>query len=115
MGFCRNSMLHLGNIYERFGDKQKALELYLIVCFYDLNGCMNSGIKRFDKELALVAPAVIDWINGLSEEIGLGGRKLRELFISKAASVYDPDMPVAPEKAWTKLLKELPKNEGKAK
>ena len=107
MGLYRNSMLSIGQIYEKFGNKILALEYYLMVCFIDLNGPNNGGYKRFEKEYAFLAPAVVDWLKNLSEEFGLTIEKLQELFLEKASSIYESDMFLLPKDAFTKLSKEI--------
>ena len=100
-------MLSIGQIYKKFGNKILALEYYLMVCFIDLNGPNNGGYKRFEKEYAFLAPAVVDWLKNLSEEFGLTIEKLQELFLEKASSIYESDMFLLPKDAFTKLSKEI--------
>lgn len=79
MGFYRSSLLTLGNIYERMGQLEDALDKYLLVCYYDLRGCTN-GTREYNKGLALLAPAVLGWIDQLGEILKLSSEQMKEKY-----------------------------------
>lgn len=79
MGLYRNSLLHLGKVYERMGQLENALDTFLLVCYYDLRGCMN-GTREYNKELAFLAPAVIKWIDKLGDDLNLSRKQMKERY-----------------------------------
>lgn len=101
MDLYRSSILRIGQIYEKFGNKILALEYYLMVCFMDLISPSHVGNKRF------LAPAVVDWVNKLSKELGLTMEKLQELFLEKTSKIYKSDMFLPPKDAFIILSKEI--------
>ena len=105
-GLYRNALLHKGNIYERIGNTEEALKLYLAVSHLDINGCMNSGIGFIAKQ-AFLAPAVINWIIGLADKLGYERNQVRKLYLEIAEKCNEKEMSLTPEKAWEKLGKAL--------
>jgi len=117
MGLCRNSIMYLGRVNEKLGNKRKALELYLNTCFYDINGPVNcsssfvleSGIaisfaERFDaKSFLSFAPAVLNWIEKLGRELGMTMSQIEDLFKKSSKRCIEPGMTVSPSQAWNAL------------
>ncbi len=107
MGLYRNSMLNIGQIYYKFGDKESALDYFLKVCFIDLNGPNNGFSILYDRSFAFIAPAVVNWISKISEDLNLDNKSIEELFLKNAYEIYDKVMPLSPENAFKELVKEL--------
>jgi len=116
MGLCCNAMLSSGQVYRRIGDKSRALARFLQVTFYDVNGCTNAGgipgSAKFDLQFGdSVAPAVLDWIRELADEQAISETGLRDLFVSTARRIWEPDMPRTPEQAWKLVRQQLREDE----
>ena len=69
MGLYRNSILNIGQIYHKFGDKKSALNYFLKVCFIDLNGPNNGLSILYDRSFAFLAPAVVSWVCEISNDL----------------------------------------------
>ncbi|WP_130806676.1 hypothetical protein [Senegalia massiliensis] len=70
MGLYRNSLMHIGDIYNRMKDNKQPLIKYLQVCYYDIRGCMN-GTKEFNKDLKFLALYIIKSIRKLIDELNI--------------------------------------------
>jgi DNA-binding protein YbaB len=105
-GLYRNCLMNIGNVYERINQKKESLDYYLIVCWLDLNGASNSGLG-FSKDFAFTAPALIKWVNNLSEELNIKKTELKNIFIKNAEANIIKGMPITSEKAWTIFSKEI--------
>lgn len=109
LGLCRNMYLVMAGFVWRRGKLTEALRLYLTVCIYDLNGAQNRAgtppemlqeFPLFDPAMAMLAPAVVEGVQDLAEELGLTIDGLREAYLDAAAATH---LPLAPEKAWSVL------------
>lgn len=107
VGLYRNSMLNVGQIYDKFEDKKSALDYYLKVCFIDLNGPNNDFSLLYDRRFAFLAPAVLGWVNKLSNKLNIKEKDFQELFLKNAYEIYEKDMSLLPENAFNEMMKEL--------
>ncbi len=105
-GLYRNSLMQIGNIYERLQDYNKAIDLYLTVCMYDLSGCSN-GSESFRKEHAFLAPAVIAWISNLSEKLQLDESEVKKRFYIIASSLEIDNISTMVNEYWEQLKEDL--------
>lgn len=114
-GLYRNTRFEMGELLSREGKDKQALETYLWVCYLDLNGPNNNeSIKddpellkeypHFSKEVAFLAPGVIQRILSLTEKLKLSPNDVRKLFIEVGKR---EKLPITPNKAWIELEAEL--------
>lgn len=106
MGLYRNSLLNLGNIYERMGQLENALDKYLLVCYYDLRGCMN-GTRECNKELAFLAPAVLTWIGKLGEALKLSSEQIKEKYQAVVRQLEEDINTSVIDDTWSELEEAL--------
>jgi hypothetical protein len=83
-GLLRNTYLVQTKYLSRRGRLKDALRLILIVCAYDLNGAQNRGslsaellkeFPLFDHTDAILAPAVIESVQGLAKEMKISMKR----------------------------------------
>lgn len=106
MGLYRNSLMNIGDVYNRMKDNKKALIKYLQVCYYDIRGCMN-GTKEFNKDLSFLAPYIIKSIKELADELNIGIDELKLLYINSINNLKDKPKEKNIESTWNELLEEL--------
>lgn len=116
-GLYRNARLGMGKILKKRGLISDALDVYLEVCFLDLNGPNNcnksspalmKAFPPFDPKLAILAPAVLSYISTLANELQIGRDELAAGFIKQAKSFKcELELPVSPEDAWGQLSSAL--------
>ncbi len=116
-GLYRNAKLGVGDVLKKQGDSLEALDMYLEVCFVDLNGPSNCGTTDpevlkmcppFDPKMAFLAPGVIGYIEGLAKKLKLdiGDLETRFMEVSREDSL-DFSPKITPKQAWKKLNKEI--------
>lgn len=116
-GLYRNARLSMGDILKKDKKYKDALDLYLEVCYLDLNGPNNCGstdpqmlreFPPFNPKDGDLAPGVLGYIDKLLQRQKLGKSDLKVRFLAISANVKNSlGLPVAPEKAWRELSKEL--------
>lgn len=106
IGLYRNSLMHTGNIYEHMEQLDNALDMYLTVCFYDLQGCTNGSIE-FNKERSFVAPAVCSWILSIGEQLGIPEERMHERYHSTICKMRQRVTDTVIEQSWNELRKAL--------
>jgi len=106
IGLYRNSLMHIGNIYEHINQLDNALDMYLTVCFYDLQGCTN-GSKEFNKERALVAPGVCAWILNIGEQLGINEARMKDRYCSAVLQLKQRIQDIVIAQSWIELKKAL--------
>lgn len=106
MGFYRNSLMHLGNVYERMGQLENALDKYLLVCYYDLRGCMN-GTREYNQELAFLAPAVVKWIDKLGDALNLSREQMKERYKGLVKQLKEDGIAGVIDSTWSELEEAL--------
>lgn len=121
-GLYRNTIFSMAEILRKESKLDRALELYLEVCYLDLNGprnCSGSSpelLKRFPpfdpkNPTALTAPGVAKRILRLSKTNNLEIDDVKTVFVNHNRNVEkDLKLPLSATKAWKKLEKELRKN-----
>lgn len=90
LGLYRNCLLDIGQIYERDENLEEALDMYLLVCYYDLLGCTN-GSQKFENESAFLAPAVIIWIKKIAKKLNMNNKDIKirfEIVVDKAKDKF---------------------------
>lgn len=106
MGLYRNSLMHLGNVYERMGQLENALDKYLLVCYYDLRGCMN-GTREYNKKLAFLAPAVIKWVDKLGNALNLNREQMKERYQAIVKQLKEDNITGVIDSTWSELEEAL--------
>ena len=118
-GLFRNTKFSMGEMLRQESKAKQALSLYFEVCYLDLNGPNNMGgitdkelVKEFPawnpKGDGMLAPGIIDRILKIINKLELDRVKSHELFISNANKLHkNLKLPVLPQTAWNKLVKEL--------
>ncbi len=116
-GLYRNARLLMGDILKKEGRHLEALDTYLEVCYLDLNGPNNCGTRDpsilgeeppFDPEDASLAPGVIRYIATILKREHLSATDAKTRFVEIATRAQRSlTLPVAPDKAWWSLAKEI--------
>lgn len=117
-GLYRNARFDMGEILRRELKLRPALEMYLEVCYLDLNGPRNTGgltdlcllrqFPPFDPRDAYLAPAVIGVIDALASKLQLDRDSLKRLFIEHNVRIHKAlHLPLVPEACWPILEKEV--------
>ena len=106
MGLHRNCIRHLGNIYERMGQLESALNYYLLVCYYDLSGCTNSS-KEYRKELSFLAPAVVAGVGKLGKALNLSREQMKANYQGKIEQLNESDITKSIDITWSEIEKAL--------
>ena len=106
----------MGTILEKEGKATEAIDTYMEVCYQDLNGVFNCGTQNpemlhkyppFNLELSRLAPGVVSYMVKLlkKQNSSIGETKL--LFFKMSKMLYKNfKLPLRPETAWEKLIKE---------
>jgi len=109
LGLCRNMHLVMADFLSRRKKLKEAFRLYLTVCAYDLNGAQNRGgmpsemLRRFppfDPAMATLAPAVVESVQDLAEELSFSVDEVRREYLESAALL---NLPLALGKGWSVL------------
>lgn len=109
LGLCRNMYLVMAKFLSRREKLKDSLRLYLIVCAYDLNGAQNRGgvpsemlreFPLFDPTMADLAPAVVENVRDLAEDLKFSTGDVRELYLKSTSPMH---FPLAPGKTWSVL------------
>jgi len=116
-GLYRNDRLAMGDILNKESRYLNALDVYLEVCYLDLNGPNNCGTRDpyilkqfppFNPKDAMLAPGVVGYVYDMLERQRLPMSDLRVRFLEVAAKTQRSlALPVAPDEAWRKLSKEI--------
>lgn len=106
MGLFRNTLMHKGNVYEKIEQGEKALNMYLSVCYYDLTGCTN-GERRFDKKQELLAPAVLSWIGKLGVEFNFSKEIMKDKYMIALKQLKDRPIASVIDSTWCELEESL--------
>lgn len=116
-GLYRNARLSMGDILKKEKKYKDALDLYLEVCYLDLNGPNNCGsmdpeilreFPPFNPKDGFLAPGVLGYIDKLLQREKMKKGDIKHRFLEIATNVKNSlRLPVAPEKAWRQLSKEL--------
>jgi hypothetical protein len=109
LGLCRNMYLVMAGFLAQRKRLKDDLRLHLMVCAYDLNGTQNRGgtsiemlrqFPMFDPAAATLAPAVVEDVQSLAEELKLSLEDVRTMYLESA----EPrDFPLAPGRTWSAL------------
>lgn len=115
----RNARFQMAEILRGKMKLKNALQTYFEVCYLDLNGVRNVGrmnnpeiLKEFPpfdpKELAFLAPGVIDLIKRIILKLNLSKDEIKQIFIEhNSRSEKSLRLPLSTEEAWLSLDKEL--------
>jgi hypothetical protein len=111
-GLYRNTRFAMGEALRAEGRLREALQMYLEVCYLDLNGPRHRGGIENDPELAaeyppfdpkdaFLAPGVLERCRKLAATPQLTPDEVRDHF-QKAAAPHSRNLrlPVAPQRAW---------------
>lgn len=79
LGIYRCFIMNIGQIYEHTKQFDVALDMYLLVCYYDLRGCMN-GSFEFEQVDSSLAPALIKWILKIQKKLKIDERELKDKY-----------------------------------
>lgn len=109
LGLCRNMYLVMADFLSRREKLKEAFRLYLVVCAYDLNGAQNQGgtpsemlqqFLLFDPTMAMLAPAVVENVQDLAEELKFSVDDVRKVYLQSTSPM---DFPLSPGKTWSVL------------
>jgi len=109
-GLYRNEKLDMAGVLEYEDRLRDALQMYLEICYLDVNGPTNGGGPRasFDPTQAFIAPGIIWEVRELSDNLGLETAEVKSLFIERGEIVHHSlRLPIAPAKAWDQIELEL--------
>jgi len=95
-----------------------ALEIYLEVCYIDLNGPSNLGglsdpelLKKyppFDPEEGFLAPGVVFEVKEIMKKLEFDKNKVKLIFIEHNSNVFKSlQLPLTPENCWLSLEREI--------
>lgn len=118
-GLYRNTTLKMAEILRKESKPDRALELYLEVCYLDLNGprnCSSTDPKilkdfpPFDPKLAFTAPGIVKRIEILSKKNNISINTMKTIFIEHNREVEKSlKPPLSAKKAWGKIESEFQK------
>lgn len=116
-GLYRNARLSMGDILKNEERYLNAIDTYLEVCYLDVNGPNNCGTRDpqilrvfppFNPKDGMLAPGVVGYIEDILERQELSKNDARARFLEIATKTqHSLNLPVAPDKAWIKLAREL--------
>lgn len=119
-GLYRNSRFQMAEILRKDMKFEQALQIYLEVCFIDLNGPNNnSGLKDADlKNLfppfdpngsdSFLAPGVVSLVNKMMKKLDIDKEKIKSIFINHNSLVEKSlKLPLSAESAWLLLSEQL--------
>lgn len=106
LGLYRNSLMYLGNVYERMNNLEDALIMYLSVCYYDLRGHTN-GSKDFNKEYALLAPAIVQGVKKLGDNLSLNRERIKDYYEVAVRQLIGISKPFQIAETWKELEDKL--------
>ncbi|MCC3868648.1 TerB N-terminal domain-containing protein [Terrisporobacter mayombei] len=109
MGIYRCYIMDRGRIYEKMGNLKEALKLYMLVCYYDLNGATNGGSigLGYDKNQIFLAPAVIDWIKKITKSLKLSEEDLYNLLNQVIKDKKENEMFINDNVVWKCMYKAI--------
>lgn len=108
-GLYRNNIYSVAEIYKRQGNIDAELEMLIMVNYIDANEPNNLGtddpslmreFPPFEPSNAVFAPAPVDRMFRLFQEIGLSNSQAKARFVSVAAKRRIALMPRSPGSAW---------------
>lgn len=118
-GLYRNSRFQMAEILRGEMKLKDALGTYLEVCYLDLNGVNNTGgmrdpelLKEFPpfnpKDLAFLAPGVIDLIKRIVLKLSLSKDEIKQIFVEHNSRIEKSlRLPLSAENSWQSLEKEI--------
>ena len=110
-GLYRNMRFEMAEFLAKEKRYKDALEMYLEVCYLDLNGPNNStkfGNPAFDATMGFLAPGVIKRILISAKRINFTIAQIQNLFINRNIRIYKAmKLPLTPEYCWKKICKVL--------
>lgn len=106
-GFYASTRFNMAKQLREEGKNRQSLEMYLEVCYLDLNDPGNNGIP-WSPRTGVIPPVAVEEIGELAAASDLGLAELEVEFIAIGNRVQSHiRTPLAPEKAWLKLCKAL--------
>ncbi len=115
-----SAKLEMGELLQKEGKLEKALQAYLEVCYLDLNGPSNVSAYRRDRELlrkypafdprgqGFLAPEVLRRIGRIMRKLERDAAVLQETFEQAAGRLERPlRLPLAVPQAWKKIAAAL--------
>jgi len=113
-GLYRNNKHSMAEILRKENKLQEALEIYLEVCYLDLNGPNNIGgmkdyaFEPFSLEDALLAPGILKRAKVITNKLSLNPEEIKEVFTKIAYKIEKKmKLPLSPKLAWKKLENEM--------
>lgn len=117
-GLYTNAKLDIARILENENKPERALQVYLEICYLDINGPSNTGgvtdatlLKKyppFDIKDGYFAPAIVESVKNLAGDLGIQNNQIKEMFSKIAETNHiNLKLPVPPAKAWDLLHREL--------
>lgn len=110
-GLYRNTRFEMAEFLAKEKRYKDALEMYLEVCYLDLNGPNNStklGNPAFDATMGFLAPGVIKRIVMSAKRVNFTMTQIQNLFINRNIRIYKAmKLPLTPEDCWKNVHKAL--------
>lgn len=122
-GSYTNTKFKMADILRKEMKLKHALQLYLEICYLDLNGPLNMMIdenndivfdpeynKPFDLECAFLAPGIVDCIKMIKKRLLLNTEDLKNIFVEhNNKSKKNLNLSLSVSDSWVLLEKELSK------
>ena len=117
-GHYRNTKLKMAEVLGSENRASQALNTYLEICYFDLNGPNNRSVPvnsellraypAFDPVSAFLAPGVLTMVLDLASGLGYTIEDIERVFVEAAGRARMPRlMPMAPDVAWRQLRTQL--------
>lgn len=120
-GSYTSTKLKMADILRKEMKLKHALQIYLEICYLDLNGPLNMMIgendniifdseynKPFDLECAFLAPGIVDYVKILKKKLSLNTIDLKNIFIEHNRKIEKSlNLPLSPQDSWVKLEKKI--------
>ncbi len=125
-GLYRNTRLDMATVLRGRMNLDEALQIYLEVCYLDLNGPSNSGritlvledgtretnlveaSPFFHSADAFLAPEIIATVRQIASRLRVVNDSIKKVFIEHNSPVWQSlRLPLSPEQCWISLDKEL--------
>jgi len=116
-GLYRNAKLSIGTILKKEGKLEEALNLYLQVCYIDLNGPNNccthdpellAEFPPFDLDDAFLAPGVVSYIDDIMHKMELNFKIVKARFVFESENLRNNlGLKADIEEAWEQIKSEL--------
>ena len=117
-GLYRNTKLEMARVlWRKRGEFEKALKIYLEICYLDINGPNNTGgvsvellreFPPFDPKQGFILPGIVEDVEDMIEGLEMPLNQIKGIFFEIATSNFNNlKLPITPDKAWEELQRAL--------